>query len=287
MQNKFKNIKDNEIPSLWRFILKLEDRIVRLENGKEVILQDNEVSAFDDLKNFENPNQSGKTLMETFSEEILEDSSVDEKLQDYLIKENNSVEENTSGDVMQDVEEETSVEPEYLNPMESRYFIPHIIKNNMYKSPDVDYFMDAHFKCFKQIKLEHEPICEFCHLLAMHVSHRSYENLGNEHYEDVWSLCDWHFREVSERVDVNGQPPHPPFSPKWLAISPTGHTFQVVSLKKFAKANKLHSGTLGRLASGKQQNYKGWKCYGFASYITNLYAQQSEKNSLPGYMRDE
>ena len=275
MLDKLKSIKDNEIPTLWRFLIQLEDRVVKLENGKKEVLHDNEVSAFDDLKNFENPNQPGKTLMETFfdkAEESLEDSSVDE---------------NTSGNVIQDVEEEDSVDPEYLNPIESRYFIPHLVQNNLYKTPDIDYFMGAHFKCFKQIKLEHEPICEFCHLQAMHVSHRSYENLGNEHYEDVWSLCDWHFREVSERVDVSGKPPHPPFSPKWLVISPTGHTFQVVSLKKFSIANKLHGGTLGRLASGKQQNYKGWKCYGFSSYITNLYAQQPVEKSLPSYMGDE
>ena len=267
MQSKIKGIKDSEVPSLWRFVLQLEDRIIKLENGRGEVNQDNIVSAFDDLKNFENPNQPGKTLIETFfdqAEESLEGSFV---------------EENTSGDIIQDVEEETSIEPEYLNPIESRYFIPHLAQNVVYKSPDVDYFMDAHFKCYKQIKLEHEPICEFCHLQAMHVSHKSYENLGNESYDDAWSLCDWHFREVSERVDVNGKPPHPPFSPEWVVISPTGHTFQVASLKKFSKSNKLHGGTLGRLAAGKQQIYKGWKCYKYVRYMNNIYIQQPLDNT--------
>jgi len=262
MQNKLVNLKDNEIPSLWRFVLQLEDRVAELENGKGKTPLENEVSAFDDLKNFENPNQGGKTLMETFfdkAEESLEGSPVDD---------------NTSGDVIQDIEEK-SISSRELNPIEDRYFIPHIISNSIYRLPSVDYFMDSHFKCLKQRKIEHDPICDFCHLQAMHVSHKSYQNLNNESFEDLWSLCDWHFREVSEVVEVNGKPPHPPFSPKWLVVSPTGHTFQVISLKKFAVSNKLHGGTLGRLAAGKQQDYKGgWKCYGFASYITNLYAQQ-------------
>ena len=49
-------------------------------------------------------------------------------------------------------------------------------------------------------------------------------------------------------------------SQDWLVTSPLGVTFQVTNMKQFCRDNHLDPGTMSQVASGKQDNHKGWSC---------------------------
>jgi len=46
----------------------------------------------------------------------------------------------------------------------------------------------------------------------------------------------------------------------WILIDPNGNQLQIKNLKEFCRQNSLNQSSMGKVASGKQTNHKGWKC---------------------------
>ncbi len=47
---------------------------------------------------------------------------------------------------------------------------------------------------------------------------------------------------------------------KWIIIAPTGETFEIQNLTKFCRENGLDQGHLSKVAAGKLNSYKQFKC---------------------------
>jgi hypothetical protein len=47
---------------------------------------------------------------------------------------------------------------------------------------------------------------------------------------------------------------------RWLLISPNGEQIEIFGLRRFCIENKLDQGNMSRVAQGKKDNHKGWKC---------------------------
>ncbi len=55
--------------------------------------------------------------------------------------------------------------------------------------------------------------------------------------------------------------PAPNRRKEYVVISPSGETFEVKGISKFAKENGLYPGNLVSVAKGRLKQYKGWKCF--------------------------
>jgi len=49
-------------------------------------------------------------------------------------------------------------------------------------------------------------------------------------------------------------------SQTWVVINPQGKSFEITNLHKFCKENDLYTANLHRVAYGKANHHKGWKC---------------------------
>jgi len=49
-------------------------------------------------------------------------------------------------------------------------------------------------------------------------------------------------------------------SKNWILINPQGQKIEIKNLKKFCRENNLNQSAMGKVASKKQSNHKGWKC---------------------------
>ena len=287
--------KNLGIPILWKYIFALEERIVKVENmiAANNNLDKNRDKAESDTKELteEELNKVLNTLVTSEpkdlndeDEEYLllkakEELEKTKKRQKYFINELEKVKDSQKKLKEASVNLSNSKNGESISANINKninyykgYIIPKFnAKLNMVikpeKVPSDEYFLSNEYRKLIEAKIKIQPNCEFSDEKAEYVMHKTYDNLGSETPNDMWSLCEYHYLQV---IGKNPKISEAPFDVKFVLISPNNYVFKVETISTFANANDLRSTSLSDVARGRNSHHKGWKCYRINDYLRVL-----------------